>query len=156
MKTIYLVRHGESEINVSDVYMDDSSPPLTEVGKEQSRFLAMRAKNLKFDALIASPFERTKRTAEMIAAETGHDIEYSELFIERTLSRTLIGRSKSDPEAKARADAAWKSSEQDGEKIEGTESFSELKERARKALAFLQDRQKICWSSGTVSSLVCS
>ena len=142
MKTIYLVRHGESEINVSDVYVDDVSPPLTELGKEQSRFLAKRAKNLAFDVLIASPFERTKQTAEMIAAETGHGIEFSDLFVERMLPKTLIGRSKTDPEAKALAEAAFRSSEQEGEKIEGTESFSEIKERARKALAFLQGRSE--------------
>jgi broad specificity phosphatase PhoE len=140
MKTIYLVRHGESEINVSDVFMDDFSPPLTEVGKEQSRFLAKRAKNLKFEVLIASPFERTKQTAEMIAAETGHGIEFSDLFVERTLPKTLIGRSRTDPEARAVANAAYMSSEQEGEKIDGTESFSEIKERARKALTFLRDR----------------
>ncbi|HEV3244951.1 MAG TPA: histidine phosphatase family protein, partial [Candidatus Paceibacterota bacterium] len=104
MKTIYLVRHGESDINVSTTYMDDASPPLTDLGREQSRYLAKRAKNLKFEALIASPFERTKRTAEMIAEETGHPVEYCDLFVERTLSRSLIGRSKADPDAKAFAD----------------------------------------------------
>lgn len=140
MKTIYLVRHGESEINVSDVFMNDFSPPLTEVGKEQSRAIAKRAKNLKFEALIASPFERTKQTAEMIAVETGHDIEYSDLFVERTLPRSLDGRLKSDPEAKALADAAMRSSEQGGDKIEGTETFMEVRARATKALLFLEAR----------------
>jgi len=140
MKTIYLVRHGESDINVSDVYMDDVTPPLTELGKEQARFLAKRAKNLKFDALVASPYERTKETAAMIAEETGRAIEFCDLFIERTLSKTLIGKLRSDPEARSFANAAFDSSEGSGEKVEGTETFVELKERANKAIQFLEDR----------------
>jgi|SRR5665213_870616 len=141
MKTIYLVRHGESEINVSETYMDDAPPPLTEVGKEQSQFIAKRAKNIVFDALIASPFERTKETAQMIAKETGHEIEYCDLFIERTLTKSLIGKSRSDPESKARAELAWRSSQESGrEKVEGTETFEEIKGRAIKALKFLEAR----------------
>ena len=141
MKTIYLVRHGESEINVSETYMDDAPPPLTELGKEQARFLAKRAKNITFDVLIASPFERTKETAQMIAEESGHTIEYSDLFIERTLSKSLIGKSRSDPESKAYADRAWRSSQESGsEKIPGTETFEEIKARATKALKFLETR----------------
>src|SRR6185312_4982542 len=140
MKTIYLVRHGESVINVSDTFVDDASPPLTERGREQSRFLAKRAKNLTFDVIISSPFVRTKETAAMIAAETGHSIDYCDLFVERTLPASLIGKVKSDPEAKTLADRAFRSSEKDTEKVAGTETFSELKTRAGKALAFLEGR----------------
>lgn len=141
MKTIYLVRHGESEINVSDVFMEDAPPPLTELGKEQSRFLATRAKKLNFDVLIASPFERTKQTAEMIAEETRHPIEYSDLFTERTMPMSLVGKSRSDPEAKRLFDAAVRSSRESGEeRVEGTETFEEMKERAGRALQFLEQR----------------
>ena len=143
MKTIYLVRHGESEINVSHAFMDDAPPPLTELGKEQSRYLAKRAKKLTFDVIIASPFERTKQTAEMIVKETGHPIEYSELFTERTMPTSLVGKSRSDPDAKKLYDTAVRSSCEPGsEKVEGTETFEEMKERAGQALRFLEQRSE--------------
>lgn len=140
MKTIYLVRHGESDINVSDTYLDDLSPPLTRLGIQQSQYLAERAKRLTFETLIASPFERTKRTAEMIAEKTGHTIEFNGLFGERTLPAALVGISKSDPDAKALADAAFRSSENGEQKVEGTETFFEMKARAKEALTFLEGR----------------
>lgn len=140
MKTIYLVRHGESEINVSDTFVEPVSSPLTEVGRSQAAALARRAKNLKFDTLIASPILRTRQTAEYIARETGHAIEYADVFRERALPATLVGYKKDDPAARATADRAIRVSEIGGEKVEDAETFEELKERASRAVRFLEDR----------------
>lgn len=142
MKTIYLVRHGESDINVSDMFVDPVSSPLTELGREQSRRLAARAANITFDTLLASPIARTKETAEMIAATTGHAIEYHDVFRERSLPMSVVGFPKSDPVARAKSDAAIRSSEGYGEKIEDTETFAELCARADAALALLESREE--------------
>ncbi len=140
MKTVYLVRHGESEINVSKTFVDYVMSPLTELGREQARLLAARAAKLDFERLIASPIERTRETAEYISKSTGHSIEFAEVFRERNLPASLIGKSKDDPEARLVADAAILSSEEDTAKVEETETFSELKVRAGEALTYLEQR----------------
>lgn len=140
MKTIYLVRHGESVINVSDVFVHPVTPPLTELGEEQAQKLAQRAKNIHFDVLLASPIVRTKQTAEAIAAATGHPIEYFDVFREREMPYSLIGKPKSDPEAFAYSEKAIRSSEGHGEKVEDSETFDELVARAGEALALLESR----------------
>lgn len=137
MKTIYLVRHGESESNVADTFMG-SEAPLTALGREQAQRIAQRATRLTIDALIASPLARTQETAGMIREATGHEIEYSDLFKERILPASIIGRPKSDPKAWATSDAAIRSSEGYGEKVEDTETFVELVERAQQAISFLE------------------
>lgn len=140
MKTIYLVRHGESEINVSDSYVDTITSPLTALGREQAGLLAERAKRIQFDVLLSSPIQRTRETAETIAAATKHTVEYFDEFRERALPASLNGRAKSDVSAKAIADAAVHSSEYGTDKVEETETFHELVARAGEALHLIQQR----------------
>ncbi|MHB1086576.1 MAG: histidine phosphatase family protein [Minisyncoccota bacterium] len=140
MKTIYLVRHGESEINVSDMYVNTLTSPLTELGREQARLLADRAARIQFDVLLSSPIARAKETAETIATVTRHSIEYFDVFRERALPASITGRPKSDPEAKAMADAAVHASEHGTTKVEDAETFYELKERAGRAIQLLEER----------------
>ena len=79
MKTIYFVRHGQSEGNVSAVYQTVSSP-LTEGGKRQARFIAERCSKLPIEAVVSSTQLRAKETASIIAEKTGHTVEFSDLF----------------------------------------------------------------------------
>ena len=76
MKTIYLIRHGESEYNIlSDseksrvnVATDKESlrikldPNLTQRGKKQAEDTYDRLKDVVFDALFCSPLVRAKQT----------------------------------------------------------------------------------------------
>ena len=65
--TLYVVRHGQSEANVKDLYGLDT--PLTHLGKEQAAQTAQNLKNIHFDAVFSSDFLRAKETAEIIAKE---------------------------------------------------------------------------------------
>lgn len=65
--TLYVVRHGQSEANVKDLYGLDT--PLTQLGKEQASLTAQNLKNVHFDAVFSSDFLRAKETAEIIAKE---------------------------------------------------------------------------------------
>src|SRR3989338_8930696 len=69
-KIVYFVRHGQSADNVAPVFQSPDSP-LNEKGQQQAESIAQRVSKLSFDALIASPFERAKQTAEAIAKATG-------------------------------------------------------------------------------------
>ena len=52
VKTVYFVRHGQSEDNVAPVFQSPDSP-LNEKGKKQADSIAQRISKLSFDALIA-------------------------------------------------------------------------------------------------------
>jgi isoleucyl-tRNA synthetase len=69
----FAMRHGESESNVAGVISaniknDDS---VTEAGLEQVKKAAAELKGENIDLIIASPFMRTKQTAELVRAELG-------------------------------------------------------------------------------------
>jgi isoleucyl-tRNA synthetase len=68
-----MIRHGEAESNVAGVvsYQHGSVTPLTEKGKEQVKTSAETLKNTGITKIIASPFLRTKQTAEIIKETLG-------------------------------------------------------------------------------------
>ena len=91
VKTIYLVRHGESEDNVAEesggVYKGSQSL-LTEQGREQARFVAKRCAELDVDVVIASTYPRARETADIINEHTAKPIEYTDVFITASEERS--------------------------------------------------------------------
>lgn len=79
---IYLVRHGQTELNSSHALQGRSDLPLnengireaTETGKE------LAAKGITFDQVYSSPLQRAVRTAELIAP--GIEVRVDERLIE--------------------------------------------------------------------------
>jgi len=138
-KIVYFVRHGQSEDNVAPVFQSPNSP-LNEKGRRQAERIAERVSKLHFGALIASPFERAKQTAEAISRVTGRNAEYSDLFVERVKPTYINGKPYTDE----RANKLWrewqKSLYTPGARAEDGENFDDLLTRADEALAFLNDR----------------
>ncbi|HUC31510.1 MAG TPA: histidine phosphatase family protein [Candidatus Paceibacterota bacterium] len=138
-KTVYFVRHGQSADNISPVFQSPNSP-LNEKGREQAKSIAARVSGLSFDALIASPFERAKETAEIISVATGKEPEYSDLFVERIKPTAINGKSYKDEAANILWRDWEKSLYTSGMHVEDGENFDAIIARADKALAFLRDR----------------
>jgi broad specificity phosphatase PhoE len=71
-KIIYFVRHGETENNALNI-KQDAQGGLDEKGRTQVLTTAKRfpKEHGRPQIIIASPFERTKETAEIIANEIG-------------------------------------------------------------------------------------
>ena len=69
------MRHGESEANIKDVISDDplEENHLTEEGKRQVMQTAESLKDKHITHIIASPFVRTKETAQLVAETIGFD-----------------------------------------------------------------------------------
>jgi len=65
---LYLIRHGIAEER-GDAWPDDAKRPLTDEGTERMRKAARGLVRLgvKFDAVLTSPFVRTRQTAEIVA-----------------------------------------------------------------------------------------
>lgn len=79
--TIYLVRHGQSETNLQDIYGLDAN--LTENGKKQIKQLATRLRHIHFEAIISSTMLRAKQSAEIIALEHNLTVKTYEALKER-------------------------------------------------------------------------
>ncbi|HEX5958130.1 MAG TPA: histidine phosphatase family protein [Hyphomicrobiaceae bacterium] len=138
-RTVYLVRHGQSEHNVAPVFQSPDAP-LSPEGSRQAEYIAERISRLSFQALIASPFPRASKTAEAIARATGKQPELSELFVERLKPTRINGKPFTDAEA----DAVWRQWERSlytpGLRVEDGENFDDLVARADAALAYLTAR----------------
>jgi len=139
MKTIYFVRHGQSEGNVSPVYQTMSSP-LTKEGKQQAQFIGERCSQLPIEAIISSTQLRAKETAALIAEKTGHTVEFSDLFRERRKPTELNGKLFDDPEAKQLNEAWWQSLIAAGPRAGDGENFQDINGRADSALEYLIGR----------------
>jgi len=68
MKQIILVRHGETEWNVKEVFRGRIDIELNKTGVKQAQLLAEHLSNIKIDAIYSSPLKRALTTAEIVAA----------------------------------------------------------------------------------------
>lgn len=69
MTRIIIVRHGETYLNLEDVFQGWIDSELTEKGKLQAIRVADRLKEEKIDFIYSSPFKRALKTAEIIKGE---------------------------------------------------------------------------------------
>ncbi|MDB5187525.1 MAG: alpha-ribazole phosphatase [Candidatus Kaiserbacteria bacterium] len=139
MKTIYLVRHGESVFNAG-THFEKKEAPLTAKGKLQVQATAKRLNAMTPQVIIASPLARTKETAEAIAKETGAAIEYTPLFAERAFPQEILGL-KRDEESAMRIEDQWTRSLDGRAEWDGAgDTFEMLRDRADDAIEYLETR----------------
>jgi 2,3-bisphosphoglycerate-dependent phosphoglycerate mutase len=79
---IYVVRHGETELNASRVFQQPATP-LSERGRLQADRVAARLAPLGVARILTSDLARAVETAEAIAARTGAPIVVDALLRER-------------------------------------------------------------------------
>lgn len=141
MKTVYFVRHGESEGNAGPLRQGPDSS-LTEKGREQAQFMAERAKKLTIDVLITSSMNRAVETADMIGKAIDKVPEQSDLFVERRRPTQFVGLPKDHPDAIKAEEEIVKNFTKPGYRHSDEENFDDLKERSGKALEFLEKRKE--------------
>lgn len=139
MKKIYFVRHGESEGNIGSIHQSSVSS-LTEKGKKQAVFLANRCVKFPIEIIVSSAFNRAKETAEIISDKIGKPLEISDLFIERRKPKEQIGKSKDDPMAIHSEKTIRENFHIENFQFSDEETFNDLKNRAERALVFLQNK----------------
>ena len=140
-KTIFLVRHGESQANVGTHY-EDAGASLTEKGREQARFIAQRVLKLTVDVLLSSTMGRARETTEFIAEAIGKEPEFSDLFIERRYPSSLVGLEKKSIEGRELFGTWTDSCLHGGSRVLDGENFDDIKTRALRCLELLQTRQE--------------
>lgn len=132
----FLMRHGHAENNLLKVVSsgDRNIHHLSEEGRRQAEEAGRKLKKKKIDLIIASPFKRTKETAEIVSETLGlskESIVYDERLVE-----IQAGKFEKGPEEELRT---FLNTNDMFEKTcpEG-EGFGEMKKRLGDALADLE------------------
>lgn len=143
-KLIYFVRHGETESNAQNIRQGPEGH-LTEQGRAQALATSQRFSRHKGgpQVIISSPYERTKETADIIARELKmKKIEYSDLLVERRNPTEIVGHWGEEVDVKHIINQMDKSYHADDLRVSDEENFVDLKERAKKLLAYIKQRRE--------------
>lgn len=138
MKTIYLIRHGESEGNASNK-THGSDSPLSTKGQTQATYIAKRMAKIPLTHIISSSYPRAKETAEVIQQEHSHitKILFSDYLVEYDCPSKMMGMySGSDEMLRIRSEIN-KNFHIPSYKHSDEETFEDLKMRAKNASQFI-------------------
>jgi alpha-ribazole phosphatase len=126
---LYLVRHGRTSANASGLLQGRLDEPLDAIGCKQAEAIAALVGPV--DAVITSPLERARQTAECFGRPTEIDERWIEL---------AYGEFEGVAVTEVPADVwqAWRTDRQYAS--EGGESFGSLESRVRSACDDLMDR----------------
>jgi len=86
MTRLYLIRHGETELNARGVYYGWTDCSLSSRGISQAKDIADSLRNVSFDAVVSSPLKRTKETAVIVSGFNEQD-----LFLDERLKELNFG-----------------------------------------------------------------
>ncbi|MCU0236526.1 MAG: histidine phosphatase family protein [Acidobacteria bacterium] len=128
MKTIYLIRHGETQANREGVFRGRGEVPLSPQGLKQAEELRAHFADLKVQRVFSSPLRRAAATAA--ACFPGRAIELQELVNNLDLGG-WSGRKKK--EIAAEEPELWRRWLEEPERMSfpGGESLAAVKARAR-------------------------
>jgi len=129
MAEIILVRHGETDWNVTEVFRGRIDVALNEAGVKQAELLAKYLSGIKIEAICASPLKRALRTAEIIDGYYGLGVNIVPGLIDFDYGEW---QGLSHQEVKGRYSelyAAW-INHPEGVKMPGGESLDNVRERA--------------------------
>ena len=138
-KTIYFIRHGETDSNITGAQQTPTEP-LNATGQEQARIVAARVKHLPVERLLCSSMTRAQETAGTIGDACGLTPEPHDLFRELAIPSELEGALPSD-DPNALVNQYKREREQfaaDPERrFADGENFTDLLNRCASSLAFL-------------------
>jgi len=80
---LFLVRHGETELNKRGCYYGRTDCLLTSEGIRQGQVLKTLLEDARFDRVITSPLKRAVRTAGIIVPECGEGLIYDKRLAEQ-------------------------------------------------------------------------
>ncbi len=156
MKTLYLVRHGETDHNAAGLAMGQTDVPLNELGRRQARQTAAWLRRYPIERIISSDMARAADTAGELAETLGLAVETDPRLRELSFGvfegKKIADCEKEYPDVVAR----WHSGDYDFA-APGGETRRELMARTRAALASLleapQSHIAIFTHGGTLNAL---
>ena len=132
--TLYLVRHGETEANVTNTLQGQSDVLLNETGLRQAQLVGKRLREKPFDEIWSSDLSRAAVTAREIAGT--REVKYSALLREWDLGE-WVGLSWSDIAEKYPEESRQFSSGDPEALVPGGESRRQFYDRAAQVLQWI-------------------
>ncbi len=139
MKTVYFVRHGETEGNAKKFYQLPTTP-LSDVGREQAKIVAERATKLPVELVVSSQMDRAVETADIIAKRIGKPRAIERSFGEFLRPTEIRGKPSGDPSAKIYHDLMREHFHDSNWRYADEENFEDLKGRAIASFTYLEER----------------
>lgn len=140
MLELWLIRHGETEGNVSRRIHGITDAPLNALGQRQAELLAPRLAGVRFDAVYASDLQRAHRTALTALPD-------AEVRLDRRLREMSYGvfedRTWEELDADETAEANHWREDPVGRRVPGGESYGDLWARLESFRADLPDDGRI-------------
>jgi len=135
------MRHGEAENNVKNILCGDLSISchLTSKGEKQVVEAAKKLKSKKINLIIASPFERTLKSAEIVAKSIG--LPKKSIIVDKRLSE-INGGSFNGKEIFEYYKLFSSMKDRFTKTPPGGENFSDIKKRVGNKVPHLQKRCK--------------
>lgn len=162
MKTVYLVRHGETTSNLARTWRT-ADEQLTDKGIEQAKQVGERVKHLPVDRIVASTASRTMKTAELIAEATGLPVEGDVLFYEEktpTSIQGLIHEKTPDNPIEQYIQALLEHSEEPDFRYENEENLFERRARIAKMIEYFdslsEDDRVLVVTHGNILKMLCA
>lgn len=84
---VYLVRHGQTQLNEAGVLRGLLDPSLDDVGLRQARRLGAVLGSRVLSAVVASPLRRATETAQPVADRAGREVATDRRLIDRDYGR---------------------------------------------------------------------
>ncbi len=142
-KILYFVRHGETIFNAAHLRQGPDGN-LSPRGREQALDVAHRLPTEKSrpQIILASTFDRTRETAQIIGTELKIPIEYSDLLVERRNPTQIIGHEEDEQRVRHIIDLIDKGYHDDDLRYSDEENFIDLRERAKKVLSYIKKRKE--------------
>ena len=139
MKTIYLVRHGEAIDDVEDLYGGAADHAPTKKSLKEAAEFGETFKDKSVGVVIASPYQRARKPAEIIAENLRVPLETEDGLREKNRYGRLTGMKKSEAKSKFPEIVAELERNED---IEGAEPEKDFCKRVRDALDKIWQREE--------------
>jgi 2,3-bisphosphoglycerate-dependent phosphoglycerate mutase/probable phosphoglycerate mutase len=130
--SIWLIRHGQTELNKARRYQGASGSPLTPFGLRQAEALAQRLRRIPFKVVITSPTTRARQTAEAILGDREAPLVEDARWAETNHGR-WEGLTYAEVRARFPQEAAARFADALHGRPSGGESLAEVAERVAEA-----------------------
>lgn len=153
---LYVIRHGQTLANLEHRYLGALDPELTEQGRQQARALRGQLP-ANIDAILTSPLQRARQTAEILNLELQRPLRVNSHFRERNVG---VFEGLTQAEARERYPHLWARNitRKWDAAPDGGETIRDVAQRVREGLIKLskdyQDKTLVLVAHGFVAKTV--
>lgn len=137
---VYFVRHGESELTEKTYQLPET--PLSHLGIKQAKSIAKRFTEIPIELILSSTYLRAIETAQEIKKIEEVPIVQNDLFVERRMPSSFLGKKIDDAEVITIHETIRKHFYEPNWHYADEENFSDLIHRAEEALKFVLNQEK--------------